>query len=73
MTNDIGIKNETKFILKLMKKNIEKKIFVGVHPREKLSSWKNKFLKSKNLTFLRIKIFITIQIFLKYMVFLQWV
>ena len=57
LTNDIGIKNETKFILKLMKKNIEKKIFVGVHPREKLSSWKNKFLKSKNLTFFKNKDF----------------
>ena len=34
LTNDIGINNETKFILKLMKKNIEKKyLLASIHEK----------------------------------------
>ena len=53
LTNDIGIKNEKKNVLKLVKKNKGKKISVVVHPREKLSTWKNNFLEFKNINFFK--------------------
>lgn len=57
LTNDIGIKYEKKYALNLLKKYKDKKVYICVHPREKLIVWKKVFNKFKNLNFFQNKHF----------------
>ncbi len=57
LTNDIGVKYEKKYVLSLLKKYKDKKVYVCVHPREKLNEWKKLFYQFKNLNFFQNKHF----------------